>query len=92
MPKHLLIVESPAKANTIGHYLGSDYVVLASVGHVRDLPVDALGVDVAQGFAPQYELSKGKAKVVAQIRAAAAKADRVYLATDLDREGEAIAW
>ena len=92
MPKHLVIVESPAKAKTIGRYLGKDYAVSASVGHVRDLPKKTLGVDIEQGFAPSYVLSEGKRKVVAEIGAAAAKAEHVYLATDPDREGEAIAW
>ncbi len=92
MPKNLVIVESPAKAKTIEHYLGSGYTVKASVGHVRDLPSDQLGVEIEQGFRPSYQLLKGKADVVSEIRKAASGAEHVYLATDPDREGEAIAW
>ena len=91
MPKDLIIVESPAKVKTIKKFLGPDYMVQASVGHVRDLPSSALGVD-EDTFTPQYEVINGKQKVVAELRAAAAKADTVYLAPDPDREGEAIAW
>jgi len=92
MPKYLVIVESPAKAKTIARYLGKDYAVQASVGHVRDLPPRKLAVDVEHGFQPTYQLIKGKGEVVEQIRNAAQKTDTVYLATDPDREGEAIAW
>ena len=92
MPKHLVIVESPSKAKTISRYLGPDYEVKASVGHVRDLPKKELGIDVEQSFQPTYEVIAGKAKTLAELRAAARKADRVLLATDPDREGEAIAW
>ena len=92
MAKTLVIVESPAKAKTINKLLGADYVVKASMGHVRDLPERALGVDVEHGFAPQYVPIKGRAKVLAELQAAAAKVDMVYLAPDPDREGEAIAW
>jgi DNA topoisomerase-1 len=92
MAKSLVIVESPAKARTIGHYLGGQYVVRASMGHVRDLPEDEFGVDVEHGFAPTYEVMPDKKKVVTPLRKAAKSADAVYLATDLDREGEAIAW
>ena len=91
-PKHLVIVESPAKARTIGKYLGPDYDVAASVGHVRDLPPKELGVDVEHGFEPKYVTIRGKAKVIAELKAKAAKADMVILATDPDREGEAIAY
>jgi DNA topoisomerase-1 len=91
--KTLLIVESPAKAKTIGKYLGSDYDVVASVGHIRDLPKSSKkAIDIEAGFVPHYEISPGKEKVVADIKARAAKASRVLLATDPDREGEAIAW
>ena len=93
MSKKLLIVESPTKARTIGHYLGKDYTVLASVGHVRDLPksnTDA--VDIEGGFIPRYVVSADKREVIEKIRHAAAMADEIYLATDPDREGEAIAW
>jgi DNA topoisomerase I len=96
MPKHLVIVESPAKARTIERYLGPDYLVLASYGHVRDLPDNPgkgkFGVDVEHGFAPEYVIADDRRKQVADIEKAAKSADTVYLATDLDREGEAIAW
>jgi len=92
MPKRLLIVESPAKAKTIAHYLGQGYQVKASVGHVRDLPTDELGVDIERDFAPTYQVSKGKAEVIQEIQGAAKGAEAIYLATDPDREGEAIAW
>ena len=88
----LLIVESPTKARTIGRMLGSDYQVVASMGHVRDLPERTLGVDIAGGFVPEYVSSSRSAKVVRDLRAAAKKADEIYLAPDPDREGEAIAW
>ena len=90
--KNLLIVESPAKAKTIKRYLGTSFQVTPSVGHVVDLPKSKLGVDVADHFKPEYHVIAGKAKVLEEIRAAAKKADNVYLATDPDREGEAIAW
>jgi DNA topoisomerase-1 len=92
MPKNLVIVESPAKAKTIGKYLGRDFAVLSSMGHVRDLPPSKLGVDLEKDFAPQYVTIKGKTKVVTQIKAKAKEAEKVYLACDPDREGEAIAW
>ncbi len=88
----LVIVESPAKASTIKKYLGSKFVVKASVGHVKDLPKSTLGIDVEHDFTPQYEVIEGKKKVLAEIKAAAKKVDRIYLAPDPDREGEAIAW
>jgi len=92
MAKNLVIVESPAKAKTINKLLGKDYLVKASMGHVRDLPERALGVDVEHGFAPQYVAIKGRTKILSDLQAAAAKAEIVYLAPDPDREGEAIAW
>ena len=96
MPKNLVIVESPAKARTIERYLGSDYRVLASYGHVRDLPENPgkgkFGVDVDHDFEPEYVISDDRRKQVADIEKAAKGSDQVYLATDLDREGEAIAW
>ena len=117
MAKSLVIVESPAKAKTINKYLGNDYVVKSSVGHIRDLPtssskdksrttdkslskeqkeykalVDRMGIDPAHGWQARYEILPGKEKVVKELKALAEKADTVYLATDLDREGEAIAW
>jgi len=90
--KSLVIVESPAKARTISRILGSKYDVLPSVGHIRDLPKAKLGIDVEEGFRPQYVIPRDKSKTVTQIKAAAKKAGEVYLATDPDREGEAIAW
>lgn len=93
MGKKLLIVESPAKAKTIGKYLGADFSVKASIGHVRDIPKsNKNAVDIEAGFIPHYEIIKGKEKVVGEIAAAAKNSDEVILATDLDREGEAIAW
>ncbi len=87
-----MIVESPAKARTISKYLGSGYDVAASVGHVRDLPKKELGVDVEHGFEPKYETIRGKGKVITELKKKANKADMVILATDPDREGEAIAY
>ena len=92
MAKDLVIVESPAKARTIGRFLGSKYVAKASMGHVRDLPRHKTGVAVDDDFEPTYALLPDKKKVVAELKEAAAEADNVYLATDPDREGEAIAW
>ncbi len=88
----LVVVESPAKAKTIKKYLGRSFEVKASVGHVKDLPKSKMGVDIEQGFLPEYDVIKGKAKVLSEIKRAAQKAEKVYLATDPDREGEAIAW
>jgi DNA topoisomerase-1 len=88
----LVIVESPAKAKTINKYLGEDYIVKASMGHVRDLPPKKLGVDVEKGFEPEYVNTTGRAKVITELKAAAKKCDEVILAPDPDREGEAIAW
>jgi DNA topoisomerase-1 len=90
--KSLVIVESPAKAKTIAKYLGKDYTVKASVGHVMDLPKSKLGVDIEKDFEPSYIQIKGKGPVVKELKAAAKKADRILLATDPDREGEAIAY
>ena len=88
----LVIVESPAKAKTIEKILGKGYTVKASVGHVRDLPPKRLGVDLQDGFAPEYVIIRGKAKILEELRASAKRAEKVYLAPDPDREGEAIAW
>ncbi len=88
----LLIVESPTKARTIGKMLGKEYTIVASMGHVRDLPEKSLGVDIGNGFIPEYVSVDRGAKVVRELRAAAKKADEIYLAPDPDREGEAIAW
>src|SRR5208283_2081661 len=90
--KNLVIVESPAKAKTIKRYLGSDYQVMPSVGHVVDLPKSKLGVDIEHGFAPDYVVIKGKEKVIGEIKSASKGKENIYLATDPDREGEAIAW
>src|SRR5690348_1356792 len=90
--KSLVIVESPAKARTIGKYLGPSYRVRATVGHVRDLPEKGLGIDVEHGFKPTYVTVPGKEKTLSELKSAAKIADRVFLATDPDREGEAIAW
>lgn len=93
MSKRLLIVESPTKARTIGTYLGKDYTVLASVGHIRDLPKSNKdAVDIEGGFVPRYVIPAEKREIIEKIRAEAAKADEIFLATDPDREGEAIAW
>lgn len=91
--KTLVIVESPAKAKTIEKYLGNDYIVRASIGHVRDLPKNNnKAIDIPAGFVPNYEISKGKHKVIAELESLASEAKEVILATDPDREGEAIAW
>ncbi|HXD89676.1 MAG TPA: type I DNA topoisomerase, partial [Candidatus Binataceae bacterium] len=92
MAKNLLIVESPAKAKTIKRYLGRDFTVAPSVGHVVDLPKSRLGVDVKNGFEPEYQVIPAKAKVIEGLKEAAQNKDNIYLATDPDREGEAIAW
>ena len=92
MAKSLVIVESPAKARTIKKYLGSDYTVKASVGHVKDLPKRRLGIDMARDFKPEYVTIQGKKQVLQELRAEAKKAAQVFLAPDPDREGEAIAW
>lgn len=92
MAKSLVVVESPSKAKTIAKYLGKSFDVLASVGHVKDLPKSRMGVDVSADFEPEYETIKGKAKVLTEIRKSAKNAEMVYLAPDPDREGEAIAW
>lgn len=90
--KNLVIVESPSKAKTIGKFLGSKYKVVASVGHVRDLPKSKLGIDLENNFEPQYIAIRGKGDVIKAMRQEAKNADKVYLATDPDREGEAISW
>ena len=90
--KSLVIVESPAKAKTINKYLGSDFTVKASMGHVRDLPSKGLNVDIEDNFKPTYQITSGRKRTVTTLKAAAKTCDKLYLATDLDREGEAIAW
>lgn len=92
MPKYLVIVESPAKAKTIKKFLGSNYEVMASNGHVRDLPKSQLGIDVEHDYDPKYITIRGKGDLLAKLRKEVKKADKVYLATDPDREGEAISW
>ncbi len=89
---NLVIVESPAKAKTIGKYLGPEYQVVASMGHVRDLPKSKLSVDVDNGFAPNYQPIQGKEDIIRDLKKAAKKSDKIFLATDPDREGEAISW
>lgn len=92
MPKYLVIVESPAKASTIKKFLGNNYEVLASNGHVRDLPKSQLGIDINNDFEPKYITIRGKGDLLAKLRKEVKKADKIYLATDPDREGEAISW
>jgi DNA topoisomerase-1 len=90
--KSLVIVESPAKAKTINRYLGPSFEVKASMGHIRDLPSKGLNVDIENNFEPTYDIMPGKKRVVTALKAAAKGCDTLFLATDLDREGEAIAW
>ncbi len=92
MAKNLVIVESPAKAKTIKKFLGSNYKIEASMGHVRDLPKSQLGVDVDNDFEPKYITIRGKGELLAKLRKEVKKANKIYLATDPDREGEAISW
>ena len=92
MSKYLVIVESPAKAKTIKKYLGSDYKIAASMGHIRDLPQSHLGVDIKNDFSPMYIIIAGKSTLIKELKSDAEKADKIFLATDPDREGEAISW
>lgn len=92
MPKNLVIVESPAKSKTLARFLGKDYDVVSTVGHIIDLPKSKIGVDIENDFEPEYKVIKGKEKVIAELKKAAKKADTIFLAPDPDREGEAIAW
>ncbi|MSS63022.1 type I DNA topoisomerase [Velocimicrobium porci] len=92
MPKYLVIVESPAKAETIKKFLGKNYEVVASNGHVRDLPKSQMGIDIEHDFEPKYITIRGKGELLAKLRKEVKKADKIYLATDPDREGEAISW
>src|SRR6202158_36466 len=92
MAKSLVIVESPAKAKTINKYLGSDFSVKASMGHVRDLPERKFGVEIEKNFKPTYQISAKRKALVTELQKTAENAEHVYLATDPDREGEAIAW
>ena len=90
--KNLVIVESPSKAKTIGKFLGSKYKVVASVGHVRDLPKSKLGINIENDFEPEYISIRGKGDLIKELKKEAKAADKIYLATDPDREGEAISW
>src|SRR5690349_9080622 len=92
MAKNLVIVESPAKAKTIEGYLGKDFIVKSSFGHVRDLPKDNNAIDIKNGFKPTYEVSADKKEVISQLKKLAKEAEMVWLASDDDREGEAISW
>ena len=92
MAKNLVILESPAKVKTIKKFLGSNYEVMASNGHVRDLPKSQLGIDIEHDYEPKYITIRGKGDLLAKLRKEVKKADKVYLATDPDREGEAISW
>src|SRR5690606_25952189 len=92
MAKNLVIVESPAKARTIERFLGKDFKVSSSFGHIADLPSSELGVDVEKDFTPKYIVTEDKKKVVADLKSQAAKAETVWLASDEDIEGDAIAW
>ena len=90
--QNLVIVESPAKAKTIGKYLGSEFEVKACMGHLRDLPKSVIGVDLENDFEPVYKPIKGKEEIIGDLKKSAKAAETVYLATDPDREGEAISW
>ena len=92
MSKRVVIVESPTKARTITRFLGGEAEVLACMGHVRDLPENKFGVDIANHFTPTYQLTSSGKRTIGRLKAAVAKADDIFLATDPDREGEAIAW
>ena len=95
MPKaktNLVIVESPSKAKTIGKYLGSEYQVKACMGHLRDLPKSTMGVDLENSFDPVYQPVKGKEDIISDLKKSAKNSDQIFLATDPDREGEAISW
>jgi len=92
MAKRLVIVESPAKAKTVHKYLGADFLVKASMGHIRDLPKKELGIDIEQEFKPEYEIIPEKKETVAELKKSAKECESVLLAADPDREGEAICW
>ena len=92
MAKNLVIVESPAKGKTIEKFLGKDYRVEASFGHIRDLPEKNIGIDIVGGFIPEYEVSADKKKRVTELKKLAKEAEKIWIATDEDREGEAIGW
>ena len=92
MSKNLVIVESPAKAKTIERFLGKDYTVRSSMGHIRDLPEKKIGIDIENQFAPQYEILPNKQKIISELKKLGVESDVIWLATDEDREGEAISW
>ena len=92
MSSNLVIVESPAKAKTIENYLGNDYIVKSSFGQIRDLPSKGINIEIENNFKPLYKVSQDKQKIVTELKSLAKKADIVWLATDEDREGEAISW
>src|SRR5213593_2997419 len=92
MSRALVVVESPSKAKTINKYLGSRYKVVASVGHIKDLPKKHIGIDFDNNFEPTYQVIPGKEKVIRELKSAAKDVDTIYVATDPDREGEAIGW
>ena len=92
MTKNLVIVESPTKSKTIEKFLGRNYTVRASMGHLRDLPKSLFGVDIEHDFEPKYINIRGKGELIKELKTLAKKADKIYLATDPDREGEAIGW
>ena len=92
MYKNLVIVESPTKAKTVSKMLGSNYKVVASVGHIRDLPKSKMGIDIENNFEPEYINVRGKGDLIKELKKEALASDEIYLATDPDREGEAIAW
>src|SRR5207253_9202504 len=92
MATPLIIVESPAKAKTLGRFLGKDYEIRASMGHIRDLPKSTLGIDIEHAFKPEYVTIPGKESTIKELKAAAKRASEILLASDPDREGEAIAW
>ena len=92
MSKGLIVVESPAKVKTLQKFLGGDYIIKASVGHIKDLPEDELGVDLQKDFQPQYVTIPGKGKIIRELKKASKEVKNIYLGPDPDREGEAIAW
>jgi DNA topoisomerase-1 len=92
MAKSLVIVESPAKSNTINKILGKNFTVTSSMGHIMDLPKSKMGIDIKKGFTPEYIMIPGKKKIVDALKKAALEVDNIFLATDPDREGEAISW
>ncbi len=92
MAKNLIIVESPTKARTLSKFLGRDYSIKASMGHIRDLPKKEMGIDIENGFKPKYVTDRTKSKIIKELKLQASASDKIFLAPDHDREGEAIAW